>query len=240
MAQEEHIERPELVQGVGSEDGSTTLLWRAAVGRRLVLGLDLDGVCTDFYGGLRPIAAEWLAVREEKLIEDVSYGLPEWGIEDSRGGFEAFFRFAVTQRSLFQRLRPVPNACTVLRRLAREHDVLVRIISQRMCANHLHQEVVRQTVAWLDSYDFPYSDLCFVQNKVDVDADIYIEDSPVCIQELRAAGRNVVVFANSTNRGVAGPRASSWLEVERLVMDEVMRKVTGRSSEPTTVEQYSH
>ena len=31
---------------------------------RFVLGVDLDGVCADFIGGLRPIAAEWLDVKE--------------------------------------------------------------------------------------------------------------------------------------------------------------------------------
>ena len=30
--------------------------------RRFVLGVDLDGVCADFYGGLKPVAAEWLGV----------------------------------------------------------------------------------------------------------------------------------------------------------------------------------
>ena len=32
-----------------------------------VLGVDLDGTCADFYGGLRPIAAEWLGVDPEML-----------------------------------------------------------------------------------------------------------------------------------------------------------------------------
>jgi hypothetical protein len=33
---------------------------------RFVLGVDLDGVVCDFYGGLRPIAAEWLGVYLER------------------------------------------------------------------------------------------------------------------------------------------------------------------------------
>ena len=31
--------------------------------RSFVFGVDLDGVVADFYGGLRPIAAEWLGVK---------------------------------------------------------------------------------------------------------------------------------------------------------------------------------
>ena len=35
--------------------------------RSFVFGVDLDGVVADFYGGLRPIAAEWLGVALESL-----------------------------------------------------------------------------------------------------------------------------------------------------------------------------
>ena len=46
---------------------------------RFVLGVDLDGTVADFYGGLRPIAAEWLGKQVETLPREVSYGLPEAG-----------------------------------------------------------------------------------------------------------------------------------------------------------------
>lgn len=35
-----------------------------------ILGVDLDGVCADFYVGIRPIAAEWLGVEETSLTAD--------------------------------------------------------------------------------------------------------------------------------------------------------------------------
>ena len=44
----------------------------------IVLGVDLDGVCADFYARMREIAAEWLEVGIETLTTDVSYGLTEW------------------------------------------------------------------------------------------------------------------------------------------------------------------
>jgi hypothetical protein len=47
---------------------------------KFVLGVDLDGVVADFYGALRPIAAEWLGVPVDTLTVDVTYGLPEWNI----------------------------------------------------------------------------------------------------------------------------------------------------------------
>ena len=74
--------------------------------RRFVLGVDLDGVCADFYRGLRPIAAEWLGVDAATLPERVSWGLPEWGIDKAPGGYEALHRFA----GYAERVVPHPTA----------------------------------------------------------------------------------------------------------------------------------
>ena len=78
--------------------------------RRFVLGVDLDGVCADFYGGLKPVAAEWLGVELASLPDRVSWTLPEWGVDQAPGGYDALHRFAVTQRELFRRLPPMPGA----------------------------------------------------------------------------------------------------------------------------------
>ncbi len=76
--------------------------------RSFVFGVDLDGVVADFYGGLRPIAAEWLGVAVETLTPRVSWGLVEWGVEEAAGGYDKLHRFAVTQRELFLKMPPMP------------------------------------------------------------------------------------------------------------------------------------
>jgi hypothetical protein len=48
----------------------------------LILGVDLDGVCADFYGHMRKIAAEWLEKDIADLPENFTWGLKEWGIKD--------------------------------------------------------------------------------------------------------------------------------------------------------------
>jgi len=191
-------------------------------GVRFVLGVDLDGVCADFYGGLRPIAAEWLGVPPESLTTEVDFGLACWGIDQAPGGYEALHRFAVTQRELFRALRPMPGAPAVLRRLSKR-DVRIRIITHRLFIKYFHQQAVRQTVEWLDHWDIPYWDLCFMGDKAAVGADLYVEDSPANIERLRADGHPTIVFANPANRGQSAPRASSWEEVERLVLEEMER-----------------
>jgi 5'(3')-deoxyribonucleotidase len=191
---------------------------------QVVLGVDLDGVCADFYGGLRPLAAEWLGVPVDSLVEEVSYGLPEWGIDKAAGGYEAFHRFAVTQRELFGRLTPFPGVGTVLRRLSYDHDVRIRIITHRLFIKYFHQIAVRQTVEWLDAHDIPYWDLCFMKEKAAVGADLYLEDTPKNVEKLLAEGHRVIIFSNSTNRTLPGPRANSWAEVETLVLEEIGSK----------------
>ncbi len=200
----------------------------------LVLGVDLDGVCADFYGGLRPLAAEWLGVAIENLTQEVTCGLREWGIDKAPGGYEAFHRFAVGQRALFQNLMPIPGAGPALRRLSYEHNARIRVITHRLCAKYLHQIAIRQTAEWLDSHDIPYWDLCFIQDKAVVGADLYLEDSPESIGELRAAGKRVIVFGNATNRGIAGPRANSWPEAEELVLNEIARLAGARAAAVST------
>ena len=187
--------------------------------RRFVLGVDLDGVCANFYGGLRPIAAEWLGVPLENLPKEVSYGLPEWGL-DRAGGYEALHRFAVTQRDLFRNLEPMPGAPAALRRLS-GRDVRIRIISNRLYIKYFHQEAVRQTIEWLDYHGIPYWDLCLLPDKAAVGADLYIEDSPENIKRLRDEGNTTIVFSNSTNRDLEDPRAESWEQVEKLVLAEM-------------------
>ena len=68
---------------------------------QIVLGVDLDGVCANFYARMREIAAEWFEKDIDAFPFAVSYGLSEWGIH-SPEEYESLHRFAVTQRNLFE------------------------------------------------------------------------------------------------------------------------------------------
>lgn len=188
---------------------------------KFVFGVDLDGVVADFIAGLRPVAAEWLGIAVESLPLEVSYGFPEWRLEDY-GGYEALHRFAVKERDLFQRLPPIAGAPAALRRLS-GRDVRIRIITHRLYIKWFHQEAVQQTVDWLEYHGIPYWDLCFMRDKAAVGADLYVEDSPANIRALRATGHEVLVLRNSTNRDLPGPGAESWEEVEAFVEARIRR-----------------
>jgi 5'(3')-deoxyribonucleotidase len=194
---------------------------------RFVLGVDLDGVCADFVGALRPIAAEWLGVPVAELPEKITYGLPEWKLERA-GKYEDLHRFAVIQRDLFRELKPIDGAPAALRRLS-AHNIRIRLLTHRLYIKYFHQEAIKQTTEWLEHHGIPYWDLCFMRDKAAVGADLYIEDSPENIQKLREDGHNTIVFTNSTNEHLPGPRANSWAEVERLVLTE-LKKWQGEDS----------
>jgi len=181
----------------------------------VVLGVDLDGVCADFYARMREIAAEWLEVDLSSLTKDVSYGLTEWGIRDE-DHYRQLHRFAVTQRDLFETCVPIKGAATTLRRLSDE-GYRIRIITHRLFINFFHEASVRQTIRWLDKHGIPYRDLCFMGEKDQVGADVYIDDSPDNIAALRAAAHYAICFANSANKGIAAPRARKWEEVYTLI-----------------------
>ena len=184
---------------------------------KFILGVDLDGVVGDFYGAIRKIAAEWLDRPLESLPAEVTFGFDEWGLSEF-GGYDRLHRFAVTQRNLFRDMEPIKNAPAVLRKLS-ALDIRIRIITHRLFLKFFHHTSITQTVDWLDNYDIPYWDICFMKDKGAVGAHVYIDDAPENIINLRKQGCNTIVFTNSTNRDLSGPRANNWLEANHLVME---------------------
>jgi 5'(3')-deoxyribonucleotidase len=183
--------------------------------RQIVLGVDLDGVCADFYGRMREIAAEWFERSVQDLTADVSYSLKEWGIA-TEDQYQSLHRFAVTQRDLFKTSQMIPGARRCLRRLSDE-GFRIRIITYRLFIHHFHAAAVQQTIEWLDDNAIPYWDLCFMKQKDQVGADIYIDDNPGIVEDLRAAGLRIICFGNSTNTHIDPPRATEWEQVYQLV-----------------------
>ena len=190
-----------------------------------IFGVDLDGVVGDFYGAMRKIAAEWLAKPLESLTTEVSYGLEEWGLSEY-GGYDRLHRFAVTQRNLFGNMEPIKDAPAVLRKLS-ARGIRIRIITHRLFLKYSHRASGIQTIDWLENWDIPYWDLCFMADKGAVGAHIYIDDAPSNVRRLRELGCRTIVFSNSTNRDLPGPRADNWQEVERLVMEAAAEWETG-------------
>jgi hypothetical protein len=115
---------------------------------RIVLGVDLDGVCADFRGRMREVAAEWFECAINDLTQSPTHGLNESGVRD-KAHYASLHRFAVTSRDLFRSLPMIPGARKWLRQLSDE-DYHIRIITHRLYLHFSHAVAVEQTTAWLD------------------------------------------------------------------------------------------
>lgn len=183
-----------------------------------ILGVDLDAVCADYNAALRQVAAVEMGVPLDSLTTDAGWDFGEWGLD--RDGFLALHRTAVQEHRIFRDMPAIDGASDSLWRLS-DAGVWIRVITHRLVSNWGHALIVSDTVDWLDSQRIPYRDLCFLGRKPEVQANAYVDDAPHNIEALRAGGNRVIVFDQPYNRGMEGPRAESWAQVEALVAEFV-------------------
>jgi 5'(3')-deoxyribonucleotidase len=191
-----------------------------------VLAVDLDGVCADHAEGFRRVVATERGIPPDALPPQETWNFHEWGLTD--GDFDRLHRQAVLVHRMFRDMPVIEGASEALWRLS-DAGVWIRIVTHRLYANWGHAIAVADTVEWLDAAGIPYRDLCFLGRKPAVEADLYVEDAPHNVAELREAGNRVVVFDQPYNQALDGPRARSWTEVEAMV-HEMRSPQRGRSS----------
>jgi len=184
--------------------------------KEITIGVNLDGVCADLYGRMREIATEWYGYNDSELPPEITYGLPEWGL-NIQEEYKALHYFAINKRKLFSTCNMLPKAVYYLRLLA---DRGTKIIPYRLYNGSLDQMVVLQTFDWLYKNQIPFCDLCFVNGYVKVGADIYIDNDPQNVNKLRREGLYAIFFANAVNEAIKKPRAETWEEVYQLIEEK--------------------
>jgi 5'-nucleotidase len=184
--------------------------------RQFILGVDLDGVCADHGEGFRRVVAAERGIELSELAPQQTWNCHEWGLSD--GEFLRLHRLGVMEHRMFATMPVIDGAPEALWRLS-DAGVWIRVITHRLYANWGHAVAAADTVAWLDESSIPYRDLCFLGRKPEVEADLYIDDAPHNVLDLRAAGNDVIVFDQPYNRHLDGPRARSWAEAEELVLE---------------------
>ncbi len=189
--------------------------------RPFVFGVDLDGVVADYTAGFRAVVASELGRDLDSLPLQRSWDFDEWGLDAAE--FERLHQLAVTELRLLADLPMIDGAADALWRLS-DAGVWIRVVTHRLYVNWGHAAAVADTVTWLDAHHIPYRDICFLGAKPEVEADCYIDDAPHNITGLRREGNAVIVFDQPYNREFEGPRASTWDEVERIVMELVAER----------------
>ncbi|MBN9643863.1 hypothetical protein ACFSSC_00995 [Corynebacterium mendelii] len=186
-----------------------------APGGRLVIGLDLDGVCADYTAGFRPYAAKHLGVGDNDLADPAVYDMVKaWGFADF-ADFRAAHKAGV-EHGMLASLPVIDGAPEALQSLS-EAGAHIRVVSHRLFLGGTHRETVAQTAEWLDNNSIPYMSLCFTGLKDSVGADVYIEDAPGNIESLRRQNIPVIVADQLYNRQVPGPRMTDWSQAFDLV-----------------------
>ena len=181
-----------------------------------IFGVDLDGVCADYTVGFREFVASERGVDLESLPLERSWDFREWDLTEEQ--FGQMHHKAVTESRMLRHLPVIEGAADALWRLS-DAGVWIRIITHRLYVNWSHEAAVVDTVAWLDEAQIPYRDICFLGAKPQVEAHVYIDDAEHNVSALRKAGNDVIVFDQPYNRGLKGPRAENWDQVEEIVLE---------------------
>ena len=191
--------------------------------KEFTIGVDLDGVVADYESRFREVAAEIMGEEVRRFPPARNWSLIEsgWPFQDD-AHFLAVHRQAVAEHGLFRRLAPIEGASEALWRMS-DAGIRIRIVTHRLVVNFSHASAVGDTVNWLDDKRIPYRDLCFVRDKAEVGADLYVDDSPHNIRALREArgDDSAMVFDQLYNRHVDGLRAYNW--------EDILREVANRS-----------
>ncbi len=183
-----------------------------------VLGVDLDGVCGDYTEAFRQVVAADRGIDPASLPAARDWSFADWGLTPA--AFDRLHRSAVLDHRMFASMPPMAGVAEALWRLS-DLGVWIRIITHRLYVSWGHAIAVADTVSWLDEVGIPYRDLCFLGQKPQVEADLYVDDAPHNVDALRSAGNAVIVFDQPYNSELPGPRARDWVEVAALVTDAV-------------------
>jgi 5'-nucleotidase len=192
-----------------------------------VLGVDLDGVCADYESAFRNVVSLETGVDVSELPPQNHWDFKDsgWPIRDEEH-YKALHQSAVTKYHMFASMPVIEGASDALWRLS-DLGVHMRVITHRLYVSWEHATAVSDTVAWLNQPRsdlrplIPYRDLCFMGDKTDIGADLYIDDSPPNIEAMRRVRADVICFDHLYNKDLPGLRAYGWDDVEKIVMSRL-------------------
>lgn len=181
-----------------------------------VLGLDLDGVTAHYTKGMAEVVEDDRGLARGTLPEPTDWNFSNWDLDKSE--FIKYHTELVVNRNGFRHLDAFEGTSEVLWRLS-DAGVWIRVITHRLIISKQHAVVASDTISWLEEKSIPYRDICFLGQKAEVGADLYVDDGPHNIETLQGDGQNVLVFDQPYNRDCVGPRVRTWNELESFVLN---------------------
>lgn len=186
-----------------------------------IIGIDLDCTCAKHDEAFAKHYAEDIGVDPASLPPKTTWSFEkEWGLKD-----EDLFEHhsEAVEEGLYYEMEPYAGVAETIQKLI-DTGYRIRIITHRLYAPGNHENTVIQTAKWLDKHRIPYHDLCLIDDKTDVEADVYIEDAPHNIQALLNDGEPVIIPDQLYNRDFNAPRFQNWNQVFDLVQQATGQK----------------
>jgi 5'(3')-deoxyribonucleotidase len=141
----------------------------------LRVGVDMDGVLADFNTSwMRRYNTEFGAQLDASLVQrwDGLHKLTHFG---SMAEFWAWARG--DDDSIFRHAPPLPGAVEGVRRISRKHRLV--IVSSKF------DWAIPDSLAWLSDQRIPAREVHFLWRKSSAHCDVYLEDAPYQLEELR-------------------------------------------------------
>ncbi|WP_036372511.1 5' nucleotidase, NT5C type [Mycolicibacterium austroafricanum] len=176
---------------------------------KLHIGLDVDGVLADYMGA----AAQMGRIHGHQIADaaPLTYGLVEPGWFPNAATAAAVMRAVhldgLEKLTLFD--STAPAAVAHLRTAGHRVTIVTARDPEPDGRSGLSQ--------WLHQHGIGFDELHFEAVKSRSGCDVYLDDAPHNIAEIRAAGRHGVVRDTTYNRHVDGPRVTSLAEFAAMV-----------------------
>ena len=177
------------------------------------VGIDVDGVLYDFVGEL----AEYISATTGRPLSELGppttwdFYLEEWGY--SKKEYHQFSEAAVASGSIFLSKDPLPGAKAALKRI-RKLGHTVHIITARGFGPRARP----LTAEWLHIKKIPHDTLTFAYDKRVMRVDVFLDDKPANVDEMREIGCDAYLFDCGRKDQVGHPYlVSGWDEFLAII-----------------------
>lgn len=173
-----------------------------------VIGLDLDGCAYDFDGTFGDFCARVLGEPREQFSKPLTWHFWEqWGLSKAEW-VELFTQYI--EEGGFNSAPPVVGFGQATR-LLRKHGHRVFIVTARgTSAFGSGGEAQKDTIDWLNRYNIQRDGVIFTAAKQCIGADIFVDDAPHHLEDIRATGKRAIAFDAPYNQEWNGMRVKSW------------------------------
>lgn len=175
------------------------------------LGIDMDGVCSNWTKGAKEMLNQRWDLGLNTLKESDTWD----EVEDLAGKKPwAWLWTAGVERGLFARLDMFPGTYEALEHLSKKHDITL--------ITHRPRKSASDTIWWVGHHlsGIPFKGIIITKEKWEVPCDIYLDDKPENIISLtaRRPSATPVIRTRNYNKDMEWPfRIDSWARFVKFV-----------------------